>query len=188
MVDESAQRGAMVALTCESEFGAARDEFEAYLHRLTHHVLVRRPTSVECLAGQDWIGGGPTVEAAQRNFSESIGESVGLTRMACFSAPRGFVWTYQTPDHHAAVMFSMATATPREEARDFMLGLAGQVLQERSWGLVATERGLEERFDPFDLVDRPWQRDPSSSVQAVLEESLGEGSVVEAFACFRIGP
>jgi translation elongation factor EF-Ts len=187
MVDESAQRGAMVALTCESEFGAARDEFQTYLHRLTHHVLVRRPTSVENLAGQDWIGGGPTVEAAQRQFSEGIGESVGLTRMACFSAPRGFVWTYQAPDNHAAVMFAMATETPREEARDVMLGLASQVLSQRAWGLVASEGGLEETFDPFDLVDRPWERDPSSSVQAVLEESLGPGTAVEAFACFRIG-
>lgn len=187
MVDETAQRGAMIALSCESDFGAARDEFQSYLHKLTHHVLVRRPADLTELSGQDWICGGPTVEAAQRNFAEGIGESVGLTRMASFAAPQGFVWNYLAHDGHAGVMFAMATQTPKREARDFLLGLASQVLEERVGGVMATESGLEEVFDPIDLVDRPWCRDRSGSVQAALEDALGEGSAVEAFACFRIG-
>lgn len=186
LVDETGRAGALVKVTCESAPAARQAAFTTFVHQLAHHALVRVPRDLTELAQQDWSFGGTTVAAALEAVSGQVGESIAVTGLARFDCAKGLVYSYVTQDGRQAVLLAMHTEASRAAAREVLRSLAGQVLVQRIGGIVATEEGLQEVFDPLELSDRPWSRDPSRTVQAVLEETLGAGSHVEAFAAFRV--
>lgn len=186
MVDETGRAGAIVKVTCESESVARMEPFRTFVHQLTHHALVRCPRDLDELAGQDWSFGGTTVAAALLSVARQVRESIAVTRVARFDADEGFAYSYVTQDARQAVLVALRTAATRVEAREVLRSLAGQILVQRIGSFVATEDGLQEVFDPLEVSDRPWSRDPSRTVQAVLEDSLGAGTRIEGFAAFRV--
>ena len=85
------------------------------------------------------------------------------------------------------MLLSLTTLCARERAREVAFQLGAQILLERSGEILMGEQGPEEVFDPLDLSMQPWSREPNLSVQQVLDERLGEGSRLEAYARFELG-
>lgn len=186
-VQEDGRCGALLAVCCSSEVLARSGRFVDYTERLCRHVLERAPGTVAELAEQDWSYEGGSVAEAQRRFAEEAGEGVRVQDLARFTQPEGRVWAWTHPDSRRGVLLSLTTQASEAELRDVAFQLAGQVLVERHGELVMGDAGPEQHFDPEALGRCPWARRPELTVAEVLEEKLGEGTRLSAYARFDVG-
>jgi len=176
-----------VAVACSGAAFARSGAFEDYVGKLCRHVLDRAPANLESLAQQDWSYEGGTVEQALRRLAEREGQSLRVKRLARFENPDGLVWGWVHPDCSQGTLLSLTTTSERQEARELAFQLGAQILLERSGEILMGEQGPEPAFDPFDLSMQPWSREPSLTVQEVLDRRLGEGARLEAYARFEVG-
>jgi len=216
LVTEDGNRGALVALTTETDFVVKSEDVSHLLDSLAAHVLEHRPAGVaECLA-QPW-GAGGTVDEAVKSLSGKAGENMSLGGVAWFENLAGRVGAYVHHNWRVGVLISVTTSADAEKVDAFLKVLGMHVAAIKPAVLsrddvdpevLAREKAiyleevqgkpeniqekivqgkLEKYFQQVALIEQPWVKDDKLSVQKALEAELGADSKIEAFAQFRIG-
>ncbi len=210
-IDGEGRRGALVALSCETRYVAATDEFDALLDGLSEHVLEQRSASVEALLDEPWRDGG-TVRGAITATSFELQENLTLVGVQWLSVDAGYVGGYVHHNEWVGVLAAVRTEAPREEAEAF-LGRLGMhvaafpptVLERDGFALERIEyeaggyllevqdqpEGMREAwvqsrlarfFAEHCLLEQRWVLDESRTVAQAALDALGEGTEIVDFA------
>lgn len=208
-------RGAILAVTCETDFVARTPNFETFLNDLTDHVLEHRPATLDALLAQKWKTGVPVSEAVKEAVGK-LGENISLARMAYYENPKGVVGAYVHHNNKVGVLVSVTTDKADRAAdvlKDLCLHIAAikpEFLARSEVPAETLEREkeiyrvevakrppdiqekilagkLEKFYADRVLPEQPWVKDDKSTVQKVLTKELGQGAAIAAFSRFEIG-
>lgn len=210
------RHGALVAVSCETDFVARTPDFEKFLQDLCAHVIQNRPGSVEVLLEQGWAAGG-TVQDALTETIGKLGENMAISDVRFVEAPEGFVGGYIHHNQKVGVLSAVQTGASREDSEAFLKQLGMHVaalppsalcreeiaadLVEREVAIYREEvknkpeeiqekiiaGKLEKFYAGTCLREQPWVMDDSMTVAKAAEKALGAGSVITAYARFAIG-
>ncbi len=213
--ETSGTSGAMVAVTCETDFAGRAADFEAFLGDLINHVRAQPATGVDELLGQPW-GKGGTVSDQVKALVGKLGENISIARVASYANPKGRVAAYIHHNNKVGVLvsvttdkgadadplikdlcFHIAAYKPEYSNREEVPAAAVEREKEIHRGEVEKkpenirEKILAGKLDKFYaasvLLEQPWVRDDELTVGKVLEKELGKSARVEAFSRFEIG-
>jgi elongation factor Ts len=209
--------GAMVALTCETDFVAKTADFEALLADLAVHVAEKNPASVEALLDQPFRDGKASVGETVKLLVGKIGENMRIARILRLENMNGRVGSYIHHDGKKGALISVTTPAEEAVATEALKELAMHVVvfsptaakrEQVAADLVERERAiyleevkskppemqekiisgkLEKFYADQVLPEQKWMKDETKTVQKIVEEKLGRGSKIEAFARFQIG-
>lgn len=215
-LSEDGKKGAMIALACETDFVAATEDFQSFLHDLASHVMANAPADVEACLAQPWSAGGTVQEALTETIGK-LGENMSITGVKFEESADGYVGGYIHHNEKVGVLSAVKTAAGREESNGVLkqLGMHAAALPpaalhrdqisselvERETAIYREEVAgkpeeiqdkiiqgkLEKYFKDNCLVDQPWVMDDSKSVARAVEDALGKGSEITDFARFAIG-
>jgi len=85
-VHNTAQVGAMVLLSSETDFVSKNEEFVALARDIAMHAAAMRPTTTEELLGQPFIkDSGKTIADLLSGATQKFGERIEVSKLSCFS-------------------------------------------------------------------------------------------------------
>jgi elongation factor Ts len=209
--------GALVALTCETDFVARTADFEKSLNEFARHVADKSPANVEAMLAQPYEGS--TVGETIKQMVGKIGENISIGKLARFENMKGRVGCYIHHDGRKAAIVSVTTEATDEVAtaalKDLCMHIvfanpagnsraeipADKVERERAIYLEEVQQQkkpaemqekivtgkLEKFYADNVLSEQRWFKDDSKTVQKVLDETLGKGAKIEGFSRFQIG-
>jgi len=208
--------GALIAVSCETDFVARTDDFEAMLTKLAKHVAENDPADVDAFYAQGWSGEEATTDEYIKQVIGKLGENIKVTRLQCFSNPAGRIDSYI---HHNDKMGALVNVTGDADTEQFAaftkdlcihIGFhnppymsrdevsADEVTRERA---VFSEKvkdkpeAIQEKiidgmmskyYGEVVLPEQPWVKDDKSTVAKQLKAQLGDGSNIDAFVRFDI--
>lgn len=207
----AADGGAMVELSCETDFVAKNAEFQDLAVRIVTLAKELKPADAEALIGADL--GGETVGEAVHNLSAKIGEKLELRRVVVFD---GTVTTYLhrkmadlppavgvmveytggNEDAAKGAAMQIAALKPKYVTRDEVPAdvvanerrIAEQTAREEGKPEQALPKIIEGRVNGFFkdvvLLEQPSVTESKKTVKAVLDEA---GVTVTRFARFEVG-
>jgi elongation factor Ts len=200
--------GALIAVTCETDFMAKTKEFEAFLEALATHVLASGATSPDDVLAQRWSSGG-TVSDAVKGVIASLGENMSISGARRLSNPAGWIGAYVHHDGKQGAMVSVTSTCPRAKSEAALKAVCQQIVvhappfakraevpaadieREKDIHREIQEKILAGKLEKFFadkvLPEQPWIHDDKKSVAVALVEALGKGSSIEAFVGFKVG-
>jgi len=211
------RRGALVAVSCETDFVAKTPQFEAFMGSLAGHVLEHGQADPDGLAGQAWSGDEATVGDALKALVGQLGENIQMAGAICYDNPDGYAVSYVHHDQKKAAIVSVTTSADADKAeamlRDLCMHIvvfnptakdrdsisAEQVERERAIYLSEVENKpaeiqekivsgkLDKFFAGTVVSEQPWVKDDKISVQKALEQALGAGTKIVDFARLDVG-
>jgi elongation factor Ts len=209
--------GSIVALTCETDFVAKTEDFEKLLADLCVHVAEKNPPSPEALVEQPFREGKISVGETLKLLVGKIGENMRVARSVRLENLKGRVGAYIHHDGKKGALVSVTTEAEEAVAAEALKELAMHVVvfnpsaarrEEVPAELVERERAiyleevkskpaemqekivtgkLEKFYADHALPEQKWMKDDTKTVQKIVEEKLGKGSRIEAFARIQIG-
>jgi elongation factor Ts len=207
--------GALVALTCETDFVARTADFENLLGGAAKLAAQSNCGDPAALAGMSF--GGSTLGETIKLMVGKIGENISIGRASALQAADGQVGFYVHHDGKKGALVSVKTGADAAKAQALLKELAMHVVfanpsamtrGEIAADLVERERAIyleEVKSKPADiqakivegklnsfyatqvLPEQNWFKDDSKKVAAIVEAELGKGSVVLGYARFQIG-
>jgi elongation factor Ts len=210
---DDAKAGAMVAISCETDFVANTPDFDGFLKDLAAHVLEHKPADVASCLGQTWKGDG-TVEDALKALIGRLGENILISDVCTFDAPGGAVQAYVHHDNKGAIV---SVDTGGEANADVLRDLCMHIvvfnpgalnrdaidatLVEREKAIIKEDLAgkpaeiqekimvgrLEKFFAEQVITEQPWIKDDKSTVQKALEGAMGAGTVLTGFSRVEVG-
>lgn len=85
-IHTNSQVGALVLLSCETDFVSKNEEFKMLGRDIAMHISAMRPESVDALLLQPFIkDGAKTIGDLLSAATQKFGERIVLTQMSCFS-------------------------------------------------------------------------------------------------------
>jgi elongation factor Ts len=215
MADDG-RSGALVAMTCETDFVAKTPDFEAFIVGLADHVLAHAPVDTATLLAQPWAGGG-TVEEALKGLVGSLGENMSIADCRRLEVQSGWVGAYVHHDNRQGALVAIESGAEREKAEPVLKAMCQHLVvysppycarEEVPVELVEREKDiyrdqvqdkpaeiqekiiggkLEKFYADQVFPEQRWIHDDKLTVAKALEQSLGKGSIVVAFAKFKVG-
>lgn len=209
--------GSIVALTCETDFVAKTADFESLLENLAVQVAEKNPASAEALLLQPFQDGKTSVGETLKLLVGKIGENMRVARITRLENMKGRVGGYIHHDGKKAALVSVTTEAEEAVAAEALKELAMHVVvfsptavkrDQVPADLIERERAIyleEVKSKPAEMQEKivsgkldkfyadqlfpeqKWMKDDSKTVQQIVEEKLGKGSRIEAFARFQIG-
>ena len=159
--------GAMIALSCETDFSANTTDFGDMVARLCTHALRHAPTSIEVMLAQKFDGAAVTIDETLKQLVGKIGENMQLANMAHYANPAGRVGAYVHHNNRAGALVSITTTAPAETVAPFLktLGMhivsskpAGKSRGEVSADAIEREKAIYRESD--DVKGKPAERIP----------------------------
>lgn len=139
--------GAMVALSCETDFSANTDDFGDLVAKFARHALAERPADVGAMLQQKLVGGTATVDETLKALVGKIGENMQLANMAQYVNPKGRVGGYVHFNNRAGALISLMSDAPADKQDAF--------LKELGMHIVALKPvALSREQVPADAVER----------------------------------
>ncbi|MFT5052793.1 MAG: elongation factor Ts [Chlamydiales bacterium] len=211
------RRGALVAISCETDFVAKTPQFEGFMTEFGAHVLEHGSAEGDALAAQPWNGEEPTVGDALKALIGKLGENFQVAGAVCYENADGYVVSYVHHDQKKAAIVSVTTSGDAEKAaailRDLCMHIvvfsptgkdrdsipAEQVERERAIFMEEVkskpaeiqEKIVSGKLDKFYagtvVSEQPWVKDDKVSVQKALEQELGAGTKIVDFARLDVG-
>jgi elongation factor Ts len=208
----AAAEGAMIQLSCETDFVAKNEDFQTLAAGIVAHAAAAKPASVEALLDEK-MADGKTVRENIDAIAGIIGEKLELSRLSVFE---GTVATYlhrRNPDLPPQVgvlieftgddlgaargaAMQVAAMRPQYVTRDEVpedvvaseRRIAEATAREEGKPEAALSRIVEGRLNGFFkdnvLVEQPSVQDSKKTVRQLLE---GAGVTVTRFARFEVG-
>ncbi|MEI7720304.1 MAG: elongation factor Ts [bacterium] len=88
-IHNTAQVGAMLLLSCETDFVAKNEAFVALAREIAMHVAATRPETVEALLAEPFIkDSSKTIQDLLSEATQKFGERVEVSEMNCLSVGR----------------------------------------------------------------------------------------------------
>lgn len=208
----AAAEGAMIQLSCETDFVAKNEDFQTLANNIVAHAAASKPADVETLL-EEKLADGKTVRQNIESVSSVIGEKLVLSKLAVFD---GTVETYlhrRNPDlppqvgvlvefagddesaaHGAALQIAAMRpvyVTRDEVPADVVASerrIAEATAREEGKPEQALSRIVDGRLNGFFkdnvLIEQSSVQDSKKTVSQLLE---GAGVTVTRFARFEIG-
>ncbi|MCU0229886.1 MAG: translation elongation factor Ts [Acidobacteria bacterium] len=109
LVDAKVQgrSGALVQLSCETDFVARTADFTALAAALLQQAFAEKTPSAEALLARPHAAGGGTVQEVLTATIAKLGENMQLARVAFFEAPQGAVHAYIHPGNRVGVLLEV---------------------------------------------------------------------------------
>lgn len=216
-VGPKARVGALVAVTCETDFMARTSDFESFLADLCTHVAEKNPSDPAALLDQKWVKGGSTVGDVIKMLIGKLGENIQVARFMRCENMHGRIGSYVHHNQKVGAIVSVTTDADENVATAVLKELCMHIAvfkptaadrtaiakdaieRERSIYLeeVKTKSAdmqekiilgkLEKFYAESVLPEQKWFKDDSKTVQQVLQEVLGKGARIETFARFQVG-
>jgi len=123
-----ARSGAMVAVSCETDFVARNENFTNLVTALALHVEALRPASVEELLGQTLKTTRATVSEAVKELAGKLGENMRIAQIAHFEAPNGRVGGYVHHDQKKGALVAVGSTAPEAQAAPFLSSLGKHIV------------------------------------------------------------
>ncbi len=206
--------GSIVALTCETDFVARTDDFQAMVRKIAEHVLAEAPKSAEELLGQTIAGASESIELSLKGMTGKLGENMAIGDFARAEGER--VGAYVHHDNKKGVLIALSGKV-EGDADAFLKSLGMHVVAMRPTYLHRDEvpadvldrekdiyraevegkpeniqekilsGKLEKYYADVCLLDQPWVLDDSQSVAKALAGTLGADSKITSFHRFQVG-
>jgi elongation factor Ts len=215
-VDSGARAGALVAMTCQTDFLAGNDEFQSLLGSLAPLAVKNALADVAALNAVK-LPSGNSVEDTVKLLVGKTGENIKVARLARYENKQGLIGSYVHHDNKKGALVSVTTTAPEAKAKDVLRELSMHVVMhnpsaatraevpaadlEREKAIYLEEvKGkpaemqekivagkLEKFYAERVLPEQKWIKDDSKTVQKVLDEVLGKGTKIEGFTRVQIG-
>ncbi len=209
--------GAMVSLSCETDFVAKTPDFEAFMADLLEHVTKHRCTATDEALAKPWKGTKQTLADAVKALVGRLGENMQLGQVCFYENAAGRVAAYVHHDQKKGSIVDVTTATTAEDAAETLKALCMHIvvfspaardrdsipesLVEREKKIILEGLAgkpeeiqqkimagkLEKFFAQQVITEQPWVKDKDTTVQKTLEASLGRDTRLECFARFEVG-
>ncbi len=141
--------GALAALTCETDFVANTDDFNALLDSLVHAVADANPATAEALLQLPTKGGGTTLGEAIKLFAGKLGENTQVARFVRYENMQGRVGCYVHHDRKKAAIVSVTTGAEEDKAAVFLKELCMHIVSK-----VPTPVSLRREDIPAEETER----------------------------------
>lgn len=141
--------GALVALTCETDFVANTEDFNELLDALVHSVADTNPASAEALLEQKHAKSGATLGEAVKLFVGKLGENTQVARHQRYENMQGRVGTYVHHDKKKAALVSVTTKAEEDVATPFLKELCMHIVSK-----VPAPLALRREEIPASEVER----------------------------------
>jgi elongation factor Ts len=215
-VESGGRAGALVAMTCQTDFLAGNDEFQSLLSSLAPLAVKNGIADVAALNAVK-LPSGNTVEDTVKLLVGTTGENIKVARLARYENKQGLIGSYVHHDNKKGALVSVTTAAPEAKAKDVLRELSMHVVMhnpsaatraevpaadlEREKAIYLEEvKGkpaemqerivsgkLEKFYAERVLPEQKWIKDDTKTVQKVLDEVLGKGAKIEGFTRVQIG-
>jgi elongation factor Ts len=216
-VSDDHKLGALVSVSCETDFVARTDNFEAMLTALAKHIAEFRPASVEEFYAQAWGGDEATVEEFIKQVIGKLGENIKVTHVAAFENQAGRIDSYIHHNDKLGVLVNVTSGADADKLEAFTKDLGLHIAfhnppfmsrDEVSPEDVDRERAIHREtikdkpaemqdkiidgkmgkfYGELVLPEQPWVKDDKKKVQKVLAERLGDDAKIEGFVRYDIG-
>jgi len=130
--------GALVALTCETDFVAQTEDFNGLLDALVHTVAEANPATTEALLDAKHPKTGVALGEAVKLFVGKLGENTQVARMQRYENMQGRVGTYVHHDKKKAALVSVTTAAEESVAATFLKELSMHIVSKVPVPLAVT--------------------------------------------------
>ena len=209
---DDAQTGALVEVNCETDFVARNDEFQAFADDMARLVLRERPADLDALKNTEYRDG-RTVAEALTDLTGKIGEKIDVRRFALLESEGGRVVSYIHPGSRLGVLVDVQgngqvedagrdvamqvaalnpVATSRDEVPEDVKQKEMEIARdaarnegkpEQILDRIATGK-LERYYKDYVLLEQPFVKDSSKTVQQMLAE---QNANVRTFVRFALG-
>ncbi|MGE5654457.1 MAG: translation elongation factor Ts [Bacillota bacterium] len=124
-ITSNGQVGSLIEVNCETDFVAKNDDFQAMVHDLGQQVAEGGASSVEELLAQPMKGQSVTVQDALTNKIATLGENMGIRRLARYEAgTNGLLDVYIHLGGRIGVLMHLAADKPEVLTTDAVKSLA----------------------------------------------------------------
>lgn len=170
----SGHSGAMVALSCETDFSANTDDFSGLVAKLCAHALAQRPASPEAMLAQKLDGGTTTVDDTIKALVGKIGENMQLANVAHFENVKGRVGTYVHFNHRAGALISITSDAAPEKIDAFIKQLGMHIVSSKPTALTRAEVSAEtvEREQNVYRESDELKGKPADRIEKILTGKL----------------
>ena len=212
-VSASGDRGVIAEVNCETDFVARNEEFQAFAQEVAKTALDHAPADLDGLLGLS-LSDGTSIKIKIEELTGKIGELIGVRRFSLVNAPEGGrIVEYIHPGSRLGVLVTISgNGTLEEVGRDVAMQVAAMnpvatrrdevdtEVQEREIAIareMAIEEGkpenivdriaqgkLERFFKDNVLLEQPFVKDSSQTVQQILKNA---DSDVQGFERFALG-
>ena len=110
-VADDLRSGALVSISCETDFVAATEQFQGFLDDLASHVLEHKPSNLDECMTQQWKGDG-TVADALTQLVGRLGENIQIADVVAMENTSGGVGAYVHHDNKKGAMVSVTCPKP----------------------------------------------------------------------------
>ena len=215
-IDATGQRGAIVEVSCETDFVSKNEEFSTFAQRLAELAAQQRIAAVEALAAAKL--GERTVQEQVVDLISKIGENISIKRVAlCELQEQGFVSGYVHLGGKLGTLVGLKTTTPeahQELGRDLALQIvasaprylapaevsAGEIAQEKEIAAKKLrkegkpdniipkiiEGQINKFYNEVCLLNQPHIKEPKTSVSAFMREHAPQVEIT-GFVRFQVG-
>ena len=217
VVSDDNKKGALISVSCETDFVARNENFEAMLIALTNHIMAKRPTSVDEMMGQAWDGAEDTVEEYIKQTIGKLGENIRVANIGSFEVETGRVDSYIHHNDKLGVLVAVKTTADADKVAAFTKDLGLHIAFHKPMCMnrsevpaadIDRERAIHRetvKDKPADMQDKiidgkmgkfyselvlpeqPWVKDDKRSVTKVMTEALGKDAEILGFDYFNIG-
>jgi len=215
-IEPGSRSGALVAMTCQTDFLAGSDEFRSLLGSLAPLATKSGLADVAALNAAK-LPNGTSVQDTVKLLVGKTGENIQVARLARYENKQGLLGSYVHHDSKKGALVSVTTTAPAEKAEQVLRELSMHVVMhnpsaatraevpaadlEREKAIYLEEvKGkpaemqqkivagkLEKFYADRVLPEQKWIKDDSKTVQKVLEDALGKGTKIEGFTRVQIG-
>lgn len=158
--------GAIVGVSCETDFVAATPDFQAFLGVLVEtaqeKVRGQGPAAAEALMGSAVAGGDELVSVRLTQVVAKLGENMRVSTVARFEVKGGVVSAYVHHNHKIGALVAVSTSAPADKAGELAKKLAQHICAAKPMcldrGSVPAEEVERERavhLGSEELASRP---------------------------------
>ena len=208
--------GSLVAMTCETDFVARTSDFGKLLYDISELVAEKNPADPDAL-GKLSLKSGTSVGETLKLMVGKLGENIRVPRLVRLENMKGRIGSYVHHDGKKAAIVSVTTDVDEDKVGEALKEICQHIVvfnpsaarrEQVDGSAVERERAiyldevkskpaemqekivagkLEKFYADQVLPEQKWMKDDSKSVQKIVEEKLGKGARIEAFARFQIG-
>lgn len=120
--------GAMVAITCQTDFVANGDEFKALLDEVVHQLAEKNPANLEALTALKHSKTNVALGESVKLFAGKTGENIAIAQFKRFENMTGRVGCYVHHDGKKGALVSVTTEATEEVATAFLKTLCMHIV------------------------------------------------------------
>ena len=159
--------GAIVEINAETDFVAKNEAFQDFVSGVRNIILTNQIADVDALGALDYPGAGRTVAQELTHQIATIGENMGIRRLARFDAEEGVVASYVHGAGKIGVLVELKTASQDERVGELGKQIAMHVA-------AASPQYLNRDAVPAEIIEREKEIMRAKALESGKPENIVE--------------